>query len=387
MKILVILSRIPYPLEKGDKLRAFNQVRELSKNNEIILFCLNDTAEHEDARKILSKYCSEIYFFHLNKISILTNLIRSLFNKKPYQVAYFYNEDAQTKINSIIREHKPDRIFCQLIRTTEYVKDIHTIPKTLDYMDVLSKGIERRIKTASFLSRPFFKQEFERLVKYEREVFNWFNTKTIISKQDRDFIQHPDKNKIEIIPNGVDLDFFKPMTAHKEFELVFTGNMSYPPNVDSVVYLGKRIMPLLLEKNPDFKLLIAGSYPALEVLQYNSSNIHVTGWVDNIKECYAAAKIFIAPMQIGTGLQNKLLEAMAMKLPCITSPLANNALGAKPDHEILIAETPEDYCRHILFLLNNPDRANELAENGYKFVQTNYRWDNNCKKLEELIRQ
>lgn len=386
MKIFVLLSRIPYPLEKGDKLRAYHQLIHLSKNNEIILCCLNDGAEHPDARKKLEQICKEAHFIHLNKIQIFINLLKGLFNHLPFQVNYFYHLSAQKEINKIIDNSKPDRIYCQLIRTTEYVKHITNIRKTLDYMDVFSKGIERRIESSNFLLKPFFRKEYQSLVNYEKEVFDYFNEKIIISNQDRSFIQHPLKDQIHIIANGVDVEFFKPReNTIKSYDLVFTGNMNYPPNIDAAVFLADKILPLLHRFKPDAKLLIAGSYPSLDVLAQRSDYVHVSGWVDDIRDCYSSSKIFIAPMQIGTGLQNKLLEAMSMKLPCITSPLANNALGALPDNQILLAETENQYVEHILTLLNYPTKAQELAESGHSFVHKNYLWSLNCKKLEELI--
>ncbi len=386
MKIFVLLSRIPYPLEKGDKLRAYHQLLHLSKKNEIILCCLNDGTENPEARIKLEQFCKEVHFIHLSKFQIGINLLKGLFNKLPFQVNYFYHYSAQKVINTIINNSKPDRIYCQLIRTTEYVKHLTNIPKTLDYMDVFSKGIERRINSSNFILKPFFKKEYQTLVNYEKEVFDFFERKIIISNQDRSFIQHPQKQDIKIIANGVDVAFFKPIeNTPKSYEIVFTGNMNYPPNIDAAVFLSEKILPKLHHYLPNAKLLIAGSYPSLEVLAQRNEHVHVSGWVDDIRDCYAASKIFIAPMQIGTGLQNKLLEAMSMKLPCITSPLANNALGAIDGVQILLAENIDQYVNHILTLLNYPDKAKEIAENGFNFVHQNYLWSINNQKLEEII--
>jgi sugar transferase (PEP-CTERM/EpsH1 system associated) len=386
LKIFILLSRIPYPLEKGDKLRAYHQIIHLAKSHEIILFCLNDGTEHPEARKKLEKYCKEIHFFKLSSIGIFFNLIKGFYNGLPFQVNYFYHKKAQAAINEVIDKTKPDRIFCQLIRTSEYVKNIKGIKKTLDYMDVFSKGIERRIEQSSIFTRFFFKKEHQLLSRYEHTIFNYFDEKIIISKQDRDFIQHPKKEDIIIIPNGVDVNFFKPReNENKFYDIVFTGNMNYPPNIDAALFLGKKIIPKLIKYKPDVRLLIAGSYPALSILALSSDNIHVSGWVDDIRDCYSAAKIFVAPMKIGTGLQNKLLEAMSMKLPCITTQLANNALNAKPDTEILIADEEDKIIEYILMLLNYPIKAKEIAENGHNFVYRNYLWDKNCKLLEEII--
>jgi glycosyltransferase involved in cell wall biosynthesis len=223
------------------------------------------------------------------------------------------------------------------------------------------------------------------LLKYERDIFEDFNNKTIISTPDRDLIPHPEREKIAVVMNGVDTGFFKPLKMEKEYELVFTGNMGYPPNVNAANFLVKEILPVVHQKKPGVKLTIAGATPHPSVQALKSEHVHVTGWVDDIRECYAKAKIFIAPMQIGTGLQNKLLEAMAMKIPSITSQLANNALNAKHGEEILEGRTAAEFASHILNILENPELANKLSENGYAFVHQHYNWTAATQKLEKLM--
>ncbi len=385
MKIFILLTRIPYPLEKGDKLRAFNHIKYLSKNNEITLFALNDSkVNKEKAFQALQPYCRSINFFDLSKFSILFNVLLAFFNGKPLQTGYFFSRRAKKRINKIISVTKPDHIFCQLVRVAEYVKN-QNIPKTLDYQDVFSKGVERRIHPASFYLKPILKLEYKRLLKYENKIFDYFDNKTIISEPDRELIPHSEKDKIVIVMNGVDTDFFKPIDRKKEYDIVFTGNMGYPPNVNGVEFLVKQILPIVRKNKPEIKALIAGANPDRKVIAVKSKNIHVTGWVEDIREYYAKARIFIAPMQIGTGLQNKLLEAMAMKIPCISSHLANNALNAKSGKEIKIGNSAEEYAQHIIYLLDNKDKADEIALNGYNFVLNNYNWEKATEKLEELM--
>lgn len=384
MKIFVLLSRFPYPLEKGDKLRAYNQIKFLSKNNEIHLCTLNDTRLDEKSKAALKPFCKSIEVINLCKFASLLNIIFSFFNGNPLQVGYFYSSKAKRKIKKLIRNIKPDHIYCQLLRVAEYVKE-QNIPKTLDYQDVFSKGVERRSLTSPWYFKPILKIEYKRLLKYENRIFNYFDNKTIISKPDRELIPHPEKDKIEIVINGVDTGFFKPMNFEKEYEVVFTGNMGYPPNVNAAVFLGKKILPLVHKQKPEVRLTIAGATPHPDILALKSDKIKVTGWVEDIRECYAKANIFIAPMLIGTGLQNKLLEAMSMKIPCITSDLANKALEAKNGEEILVGSSPEQFAGHILDLLNDKQMADKIAENGYNFVHRNYNWEGATEKLEDLI--
>jgi glycosyltransferase involved in cell wall biosynthesis len=282
--------------------------------------------------------------------------------------------------------YKPDHIFCQLIRVAEYVKGIQ-VKKTLDYQDVFSKGVERRLATSAFYLRPFLSLEYNRLLKYEHDIFGFFDHKIIISEPDRDLIPHPEREKIVVVRNGVDMEYFKPMERSKDFDLVFTGNMGYPPNINAAEYLANKVLPLVLRKKQDGTLLIAGANPHLRILALRSPNIEVSGWVPDMRECYATARVFIAPMHLGTGLQNKLLEAMAMKVPCITSPLANQALKAKEGEEILVAQSPSEYAEKILFLLENPEKAHQIAVNGFHYVLRNFNWEKETAKIEELISQ
>jgi sugar transferase (PEP-CTERM/EpsH1 system associated) len=385
MKIFVLLSRFPYPLEKGDKLRVFNQIKELSKKHEIILCALSAEKVEQSSIDVLSKYCSEIEVIRLSKIKIYWNLIKCLlFTDQSLQVAYFYSKSAQKKIDKFLIDYKPDHIYCQLIRVTEYVRN-SKIPKTLDYMDALARGMERRIEDSPFYLRWALKTETTRLKRYEHFVFNDFDHHTIISEQDRELIVHLRNDDIKIVKNGVDYNTFKHEDLVKEYDLIFTGNMSYPPNVDSVAYLVNNVMPLVWKEKPEVKLIIVGAEPAAKVLKLKSKKVIVTGWVESISPYYLKSKIFVAPMQIGTGLQNKLLEAMAMKLPCITSQLANNALEATHNENILIGNTDEDYKNHIIKLIDDVDCQKRLAEKGYQFVKENYTWEGSTSILEKLI--
>jgi polysaccharide biosynthesis protein PslH len=384
MKIFFLLPRIPYPLEKGDKLRAFNQLKYLAIDNEVHLCALFESSIHPDAYAALKPYCKTLHFLKLPVTKRICNVFFTLFNGKPFQVGYFFNNSNFKKINSLLDEIQPDRIYCQLIRVAEYVK-LRNFKKTIDYQDVFSKGVERRIATSSIPMKVILKSEHKRLLAYERDVFEFFDTKTIISYPDRNLIPHPDKNNIVVIPNGVDMQYYKPLEIKKEYDLLFTGNMGYPPNIESAIFIVKKILPLVREKFPHIKVMIAGVNPSARVLALKSDNVMVTGWVEDMRICYAKARIFIAPMHLGTGLQNKLLEAMAMKLPCITSELANSALGALNGEEILTGTSAKDFANHISILLNDGQKLKSLSEQGYNFVKEKYNWDAVNEKLNQVI--
>lgn len=382
MKIFVLLPRIPYPLEKGDKLRAFNQIKQLAKNNEVVLCALNDkNIDEQKAFQALQPYCSSINFIKLSKPRILFGMVRAFLKGLPMQCGYFYNRKAAKKVDALIEKHQPDILYGQLVRVAEYIRH-KSIPKAIDYQDVFSYGMKRRRDIASWITRPVFNMEYQRLCRYEAKVFDEFDLKTIISKPDRDLIPHPKKDEILIIPNGVDHEFFKPQQQEKRYDIVFTGNMSYAPNVNAVDYLANEILPLVWKQVPEAKMYIAGATPDPKVRKAASDRIIISGWLDDIRNAYAQSRVFIAPMRIGTGLQNKLLEAMSMGLPAITTPLANASLGAKPDEEILVGSNAEELARHIITLLTNTDKASQIAQAGFDFTNRVYDWGKTTEKLE-----
>ena len=387
MKIFVLLPRIPYPLEKGDKLRAFNQIKQLSKRNEIVLCALNDNAkvDEQQAFHALQPYCASINFIKISKINILFGLIWAFMKGLPLQCGYFHNRKASRKVDELILKHRPDMLFGQLLRVAEYIRH-KNIPKAIDYQDVFSYGMKRRRDIAPWIIRPVFNMEYQRLCRYEAAIFDDFDIKTIISEPDRDLIPHPRKNEILIIPNGVDHDFFKPQQQEKCYDIVFTGNMSYPPNVNAVDYLANEILPIVWKTLPNAKMYIAGASPDPKVKKVARDRIIVSGWLDDIRDAYAQSKVFIAPMRIGTGLQNKLLEAMSMGLPAITSPLANASLGAKPNEEILIGSNAEEMANNIITLLTDTQKAQQIAQAGFDFTNRVYDWGKATEKMESAMK-
>ena len=387
MKIFVLLPRIPYPLEKGDKLRAYNQVKQLAKHNEVVLCALNDDpkVDEQKAFQALQPYCVSINFIRISKPQILLGLTRAFFKGWPMQCGYYYNRRAARKVDELIAKHKPDILFGQLVRVAPYIRH-KDIPKAIDYQDVFSYGIKRRRDIAGCFTRPIFNMEYQRLCRYEAAVFDAFDVKTIISAPDRDLIPHPKNSEILIVPNGVDHDFFKPQEREKKYDLVFTGNMSYPPNVNAVDYLVNEILPIVWKSLPETTLYIAGATPDPKVKKAACDRIIVSGWLDDIRDAYAQSRVFIAPMRIGTGLQNKLLEAMSMGLPAITSPLANASLGATPDEEILVGRNAEEMAQHIVTLLTNKEKATQIAQSGYNFTNRVYDWGKATEKLENEMK-
>lgn len=385
MKILYLTSRVPYPINKGDKLRSFYQIKYLSDKHEIFLFSIDEENISLSKENPLQHYCKHIKVERIGKIRILRNLINNILCELPFQTAYFYDKKIKKSLIEEIKKINPDVIICQLIRCAEYVRELKEIPKIIDYVDVISKGLERRMERVNFILRLLLMIELKRVKKYEKSILDEFDDAIIITENDRNQLPVSDFSKINVLPNGIDLDYFAPVNSQKEYDLFFSGNLNYPPNVDASFFLVKKILPLVLNEKPNVKVLIGGSTPSRKLLKLQNEVVDIKGWVDDIREYYQKSKIFVAPMRLGTGLQNKLLQAMAMKIPCVVSELTAKGLVNEGRGVLLVANSAEEFKNHILKLLNDKDFYEELSESAYSFVHRYYNWNKIINNLESII--
>ena len=384
MKLVVLTSRIPYPLEKGDKLRIFHQIKHLAKSHEICLICLNESSDKIDT-SVLEELVTELHIVPLAKWKIPFRLFFAIFHNLPFQVEYFLERKNKKKIDAIIQEFNPNHIYCQLIRTSEYVKDLFQFDKTLDYMDAFSAAAMRRAKTEKGFQKLFWKIENERVKKYERSIYDYFNKHSIITEQDRNLLAIPSNKKISIVPNGVDTGHFENSHISKKYDIVFAGNMNYPPNIAAAIFLVEEILPKLKSQFPNVTVLIAGANPSAEVQNLASDGVTVSGWMNDIREAYCESRIFVAPMFIGAGMQNKVLEAMSSELPVITTSLAAEAFPEKKLSNLIEANSAFEFAKAIQYYLLNEGAQVSDGKKNRIYVEEKYSWKISNQKLEQCI--
>ncbi len=331
----------------------------------------------------MSSFCVSVKTAVVSRARSLTSMLRH--RNIPFQVAFFYSEGALSDLLSWQKTINADLVFCHLIRMGEYARQLPVAIKVLDYMDAFSKGMERLQSGGAWWLRIPAGIERKRLLAYEASIFSSFNYHIIISKQDREHIPHRERNRIDVIPNGVDFGYFQPAPAEKKYDLLFNGHMSYPPNITSAMYAATEIFPLVKKQKADSTLLIAGADPVKKIRQLQGEGVIIKGWVNDIRTVYSSSRILVAPMLISIGLQNKILQAMAMKIPCVISAMANNALGAEHGKHVFVAETPDEYCRYILLLMRDPDIYSDMAEAALQYVKSHFTWEKNAGIVTEKI--
>jgi len=401
MKILFLAHRIPYPPNKGDKIRSFNEIKYLSQNHEIHLACLADDLNDLKYTKNLKKYCKIVNIIPLKLKTAKFKTIFSLLNKKPLSVSYFYSKRLQKIINHLLSTNNYDAIICFSSPMAEYIFQStnqlinQSIKLIMDFVDIDS---DKWKQYAKHVRPPFsliYKLESNRLAQYERKVAKIFHYSIFVSKKEAElfYMQNPDIDNILAIPNGVDFDYFNPyqllannqQLASNHPILLFTGAMDYYANVDGVIWFCKKIFPYLIKKYPKLKFYIVGRNPTSAIKKLVNSNIIITGYVDDIRPYYQIATVYIAPLRIARGIQNKILEAMAMAKPVISTSKAFEGIEATPNKDLLLADSEKEFIEKITMLLENPEKRKSLEISARQTVEKNYSWQHNLKILEEIL--
>lgn len=393
--LFVLAPRVPNPTEKGDKLRMRQQLEELGAYFDIHLTCLAFGRTKQADLDAVQPLVKSLHIERLPRWRALVRLALAPLAKRPYQVMLYTDRWAKRRIRARISTLNPDRIYCQMIRTSEYVKDCYSAPKTLDIMDTLSVGMAREADRAAWWKRGLLRSESRRLKLYEHRMIGYFESCCIISEQDRDLLPHADKRTVHVVPNGVRTGYFDRAALPAQqprFDVAFCGNLQYAPNVAASQFLAREIAPAFERlTGRTLKLLLCGASPSAAVRSLartdleGNPQIEVRGWVDDIRTAYLDAEIFAAPMLISTGQQNKLFEAMSLAIPCVTTPLSFNALGVAEGREIWVCEKAEEFAKAFDELLKNPTERSKLGAAGCKHVRKSCSWEAATLKLASIL--
>jgi len=382
MRIFVQLSRFPWPLDKGDRLRAFHQVAEMSRRHEVILCALAHEEVPAASREAVAAVCARLELIRLSRAETALGMTRALATGLPLQVGYFLSERARRRVRELVAETSPDRFLFQLVRTAEYARGLEA-SSAIDLMDAFSWGLEQRAGHSPAWLAPLLRFEARRVARYEEEALRRFPRAAIVTAQDRDRLPAASRGKVAVVRNGVDFEAFSPREAPKDTDLLFVGNMAYPPNVLAAETLVTEVLPRVRAERPA-RVVIAGTSPAPRVRRLAGDGVEVTGRVADIAGFYARSRVFVAPLPVATGLQNKLLQALAMGVPCVTSTPARDALGAT-EREVRSGRDAAEIAAATLELLRDPGEADALARRGREFALRDYRWPAAAADLERLV--
>ena len=380
MKLLYLTHRCPYPPNKGERIRCFNILKHLAKHYEIHLACPVFSRDEIEQVENCKAYAKSVITTYINPYAAKARCLFSLFSKKPFTVSYFYSK----KFKEIIQRQDFDIVLVDCSSMAQYAIDIE-IPKIVDFVDIDSDKWKLYSRYSSLPKSIIYHMEYRRIQLFENNINKQFNFCLVVSEDEKKLLQ--DGENVVIIPNGIDVGFFVPRAPQNDNTLIFTGAMNYFPNIDGVSYFHKDIWPLVKEHIQDVRFIVAGMSPPPKIRALASEDTIITGFVSDVRDYLAQATVCIVPLRIAKGIQNKILEAMAMGIPVVATTAANAGIEARDKHQILVADSPEDFARSVLMLLKDPQLRKTIADNARQFVQENFSWDKNLSKLNELIAQ
>ncbi len=386
MRILFIAPYIPSLV----RVRPYNFIRTMhSRGHEVTLLALVPPGESEFSLNELRGWCQAIHTVPHNRNQVLMNGVRGLLSRLPLQAYYSYSPAFTEKLRQVLTASSFDVAHVEHLRGAILADSLKTLPVVFDSVDSISLLFGKVLEDAPNLkSRLMAMLDLDRTRRFEGTLTRRFSQVAVTSEADRQaLIKLGSEGKsVKVVSNGVDLDYFKPQSVPREpLRLVFTGKMSYHANVAAVEDLVHKIMPLVWRTQPQAELYIVGKDPTEAVKALAQiPNVVVTGSVPDMRPYLASAAVALSTVRYGVGVQNKVLEAMAMATPVVCSPQANSALQTHVGEDILVGDSSEAIAAHILELLASPEIRNRIGAAGRKYVETYQTWDRSVSILENI---
>ncbi len=399
MHILILAQRVPYPPNKGEKLRTFHQLEYLKNKGHSISVLAPYASESElQYFDVLdTTYCEHVLTHKLSRKFIA--LSKGLIKGQSLSVANFYHPSLQKKFEDAICHCEFDVIMCSASSMAEYVfqsevlKSLPQKPKLImDFMDLDSDKWLQYSQQSKGPMRYVYHREHSILARYEQRIADEFSSCFFITDTEVSLFKknYPHGTNICAIENGIDKKlFYPPQTPRQQTtpHFLFAGVMDYPPNIDAVQWFVENVWPRIVKQWPQAKFTIAGMNPSEKIKKLSSEpGIEITGFVDDIKPYFDHANIFVAPFRIARGVQNKVLQALACGLPVVASSMGAEGIRYTKDHDILLADSPTSFYEQIARLMQDHSLYQTISENGIETIDRHYSWESILQPLEALMK-
>jgi len=391
--LLLLIHRIPYPPNKGDKIRSYHLLKHLARDYRVHLATFVDDADDWQHVPTVEKMCASSHFASLNPTLARVRSLGALVKNRSLSLDYYRDANLARWVDQTVAAHGIERVLVFSSAMAQYADKYPNARRVVDFCDVDSDKWRQYADKKSWPMSWLYRHEARQLLSYERQVARDYDASLFVSEPEAALFRQlaPESDaRIGFFSNGVDTDYFSPAAAgpspFKEGEraIVFTGAMDYWPNVDAVQWFAVEVMPLLRARFPDLVFYIVGARPTPAVLELGKqANIVVTGTVPDVRPYIAHARAAVAPLRIARGIQNKVLEAMAMATPVVVSPQALEGIEAEPGTELVLAQHAGCYVDAIAALLARNDNQIGLAARAR--VETKYSWPSNLACIGERL--
>ncbi|MBT9175394.1 MAG: Phosphatidyl-myo-inositol mannosyltransferase [candidate division WS2 bacterium] len=383
MKILFVTARFPYPLVKGDKIIPYYRLKHFSRKHEITLLSFSDKDEDINYLKEVSQFCKEVHLVPLKKKEVFLNLITCGLSNTPLQVLYYQSKAFKSKIETLLKDNKYDLIHVFMLRTAHYVSEYNDCPKIIEFIDSMELNMKRRASLERGIKKIVFQEETRRVAAYEKEIAMKFDFVIVVSDIDKKTIG---SSNIHVVPLGVDTDFLTPqMNSNKDENLiVFTGNMGYFPNERAVLYFRNEIFPLIRKRHPNVEFWVIGGGVSNRVKRLENDSIKVLGFVNSMAEYINRASVSVAPMQSGSGMQSKILEALACGVPVVATTVAKGDIKLNEEEGLFVADEPNIFAERVVKILIDKNLQRSIAQKAPQAIKDKYSWETSNSGIEKI---
>jgi sugar transferase (PEP-CTERM/EpsH1 system associated) len=389
MNILYVCHRFPFPPKRGGKIRPFNMIQHFhNKGHKVWVNSLVRTEEEQKETVGIEAFCHEHFMAKVNDKIQTAKMIIRLPTLIPSSMGFFHSSELQQHINKLLATVKFDLIFVHCSSVAQYVENVTDIPKILDYGDMDSQKWLSYTRFKPFPINLGYWLEGTKMEREEKRLAKKFTIGTATTKMEwKTLDDYHTGITTDWFPNGVNAEFFKPDGAgYNPKAISFIGRMDYYPNQECMFDFCKNVLPLIKAVIPDVELFIVGAEPTEKVRELgNIEGITVTGSVDDVRPYILRTAAMVAPLNIARGTQNKILEAMAMGVPVVSSEMAAGGIDAVDGEHFLTANTPKEYAEELIKLMQNADERERLSTSGRERVLTNHDWQNSMERLETIV--
>jgi len=392
MNILYVCHRFPFPPKRGGKIRPFNMIRHLQSSGHRVTVCslARSAAEAEEGRGI-APHCEAFEIGMVREPVQWARMIVRLPLPTPSSMGYFYSADLARKVRGLLAAQRWDLIFVHCSSVAQYVQHVNDVPKILDFGDMDS---QKWLEYANYKPFPLsmgYTLEGTKMLWAEKRLARRFDLCTATTRAEWQTLESYGTSAVtDWFPNGVDAGFFSPDPAtggaYEADTISFIGRMDYYPNQECMARFCKEVWPLLKARRPAMKLLIVGADPSPEMKRLGElPGVTVTGSVPDVRPYIRGSALMVAPLAIARGTQNKILEAMAMGVPVVTSAAAAGGVDAEAEQHFLVADGAQATADAVLRIVQNPAERARLAHAGCERMLSHHAWPSSMRRLDAII--
>ena len=388
MRILYVCHRFPFPPKRGGKIRPFNMIRHLHATHEVTVASLARSTEEAAEARGIAPYCAHFDVAEVREPVQAARMVLRLPTPTPSSMGYFYSSTLERRVRTLLARERFNLIFVHCSSVAQYVADVRGVPKILDFGDMDSQKWLDYARYKPFPLSSGYRLEGIKLEREEKRLARLFDLCTATTRAEWETLEGYGLGVAsDWFPNGVDSDFFSPGAEPYEPDTIsFIGRMDYYPNQQCMFDFCANVLPRLRTRRPQIKLLIVGADPSPAVRKLSQlPGVTVTGSVPDVRPYLRRSAATVAPLNIARGTQNKILEAMAMGVPVVTTPAAAGGVDAEAGEHYLVARTHDEQADAVLALLENPAQRARVAAAGRARMCSHHSWSHSMQKLDRII--